>query len=84
MARRAVAESCGILFDGKGQLIADGLQQRAVGVTAEQLRRTPEVIALATESERLPAIRAMTRSGIVTTLITHRQLADRALADAGA
>ena len=82
MARRgAVGESCGLLFEADGKVVQDGLQQRLVAVTEPQLRRAKHVIALATEAERVPAIRALTRSGIVTTLITHRDVAERLLAD---
>jgi DNA-binding transcriptional regulator LsrR (DeoR family) len=79
-ARGAVAESCGILFDADGNPVKDGLQDRVVAATADQLRRTAEVIALANDEQRVPAVRALTRSRIVTTLITHRQLAEKVLA----
>lgn len=80
-ARGAVAESCGILFDAEGNPIADGLQDRVVAVSAEQLRRTPEVIALVNNDDRIPAVRALARSRIVTTLITHRQFTERIFDD---
>jgi DNA-binding transcriptional regulator LsrR (DeoR family) len=38
-------------------------------------------VALATEPERVHAIRALSRSGLVTTLVTHREVAERLLAD---
>jgi DNA-binding transcriptional regulator LsrR (DeoR family) len=79
-ARGAVAESCGILFDADGNPLKDGLQDRVVAVSAEQLRRTPEVIALANNEDRIPAVKALSKSRIVTTLITHRQVAERVLA----
>ena len=77
----AVAETCGLLFTGGGALLDPGLQTRTVAVTASQLRRTRDVVALATEPERAPALRALTRSGLVTTVITHRQVAERVIAD---
>jgi DNA-binding transcriptional regulator LsrR (DeoR family) len=81
--RGAVAESSGILFDASGAVLREGLQDRVVAVTEAQLRRAGEVVALATEAERIPAVYALTRSGIVTTLITHRQLAEHIVADVG-
>ncbi len=80
--RGVVAESCGLLFDAEGAVIPDGLQERLVAVTESQLRRTDHVVALATEPERVQAIRALSRSGLVTTLVTHREVAERLLADA--
>lgn len=82
-SRGAVAETCGILFDDDGNVLTDGLQDRVVAVSEEQLRRTPEVVALATDDGRVPAVHSLTASGLVTTLITHRQLADRLIAELG-
>jgi DNA-binding transcriptional regulator LsrR (DeoR family) len=72
---------CGLLFDANGGVIPDGLQQRLLAVTEAQLRRTDHVVALATEPERIHAIRALSRSGLVTTLVTHREVAERLLTD---
>ena len=79
--RGAVAESAGILFDARGRLLPDGLQDRTIAISAAQLRRAGEVIALATDAERSAAIRAITASGLVTTLVTHRQAAEQVLRD---
>ena len=80
----AVAETAGMLFDAHGRQLRDGLQKRVVAITERQLRRTPDVIALVSEPERAPAIRSLMRSGLVSTLITHRAVAERLLADATA
>jgi DNA-binding transcriptional regulator LsrR (DeoR family) len=80
----AVAESCGLLFDADGAVIPDGLQERLVAVTECQLRQTGHVVALATEPERVHAIRSLSRSRLLTTLVTHRHVAERLLAHDGA
>jgi DNA-binding transcriptional regulator LsrR (DeoR family) len=77
--RGAVAESCGMIFDAEGEVIRRGLQSRVVAITESQLRKVREVVALATEPERADAIRAIARSGLVTTLVTHRAVAERLL-----
>jgi DNA-binding transcriptional regulator LsrR (DeoR family) len=77
--RGAVAESCGMLLDADGRLLPDGLQRRVVAVEAHQLRRTPEVVALATDENRTSAVRAIARSGLVHTLVTHRGVAEQLL-----
>jgi DNA-binding transcriptional regulator LsrR (DeoR family) len=82
-SRGAIAETCGILFDKDGVPLTDGLQDRTVAITASQLRGTADVVALATDIERVPAMIALARSGIVSTLITHREVAHNIL-DAGA
>lgn len=75
----AVAESCGILVAGDGRPLRDGLQRRTIAATHAQLRRAGDVVALATGAHRTAAVRALTRSGLVTTLITHRAVAERLL-----
>jgi DNA-binding transcriptional regulator LsrR (DeoR family) len=79
--RGAVAESCGILFAGDGRPIADGLQRRTIAATEAQLRRASDIVALVSEPHRAPAIRALTRRRLVTTLITHRAVAQRLLSE---
>jgi DNA-binding transcriptional regulator LsrR (DeoR family) len=78
----AVAETAGMIFTASGRQPRDGLQKRVIAVTERQLRRTPEVVALVSEPERTPAIRALMRSGLVSTLITHEAVARRLIADA--
>lgn len=79
--RGAFAESCGILFAADGRPLRDGLQKRIIAATEGQLRRAGDVVALATESNRTPAVRAMTKKGFVSTLITYRGVAERLLAE---
>ena len=79
LARRgACAETTGVLFDEHGTLV-DGLAHRVVGVTVEQLRRTPEVIALVYGDSKAEAALSVLRSGLVTSLVTHASLARRML-----
>ena len=79
--RGAVAESCGLLIDARGTVIRAGLQKRLVAATESQLRNVDDVVALATEPERIEAIRAIARSRLITTLVTHRAVAEQLLAD---
>jgi DNA-binding transcriptional regulator LsrR (DeoR family) len=78
--RGAVAESAGMLFNANGKIIRGGLQNRVVAITESQLRAVPEVVALATEPERIDAVRAIARSGLISTLVTHRAVAEQLLA----
>lgn len=77
--RGAVAESAGMLFAESGAQVRDGLQRRVLAISEPQLRRTADVIALASDEGRSDAVRALTRSGLVNTLITHRSLAEKLL-----
>lgn len=77
--RGAVAESAGMLFSATGKSLRDGLQRRVIAVSEPQLRKTRHVVALASDLGRTKAVRALTRTGLVTTLITNRSLAERIL-----
>lgn len=81
--RGAVAESCGILIGADGRPLRDGLQRRTVAISEAQLRKVDDVVALATDIERTPAVLALARSGLVSTLITHREVAEKVLAREG-
>ena len=72
-------------------LLADRIGARRTALAGLGLTALPLVLGwlwvgsvsqLATEVERIPAVYALTRSGLVTTLITHRQIAEHMLADA--
>ncbi|WP_432547756.1 sugar-binding transcriptional regulator [Kineococcus sp. SYSU DK004] len=80
-AAGAVAEITGVLFGADGREVP-GLADRVVGVTGEQLRRTPEVLAMATGDAgvRAEATAAVLRSGVVSTVVTHASLARAVLA----
>lgn len=66
----AIADMCTLVFDNDGQLIKSPALDRAIGITYEQLKRVPEVIAVAGGTEKVGAISAMLRSGLVNTLVT--------------
>jgi len=73
-AAGAVAETTGLLVAQDGSVLR-GLADRVVGVSEAQLRRTPEVFAIAVGATRAPAVSAVLRSGLVTSLVTHASLA---------
>ena len=77
--RGAVAESAGMLFSSTGKRLRHGLQDRVIAVNERQLRKAGDVVALASDSGRARAVRALTRSGMISTLITHRALAEQIL-----
>ncbi len=79
-ARGAVAETAGMLFTRDGEPVRDGLQRRVAAVTEQQLRRAGDVVALACDEQRVPAVRALAATGLISTLVTHRSLAERVLA----
>lgn len=78
-AAGACAEVTGLLFACDGTPLPD-LADRIIGVTVEQLRRTPDVIAMASGLARPEATAAALRSGTVSTLVTSAAHARRVLA----
>jgi DNA-binding transcriptional regulator LsrR (DeoR family) len=70
----AVAECSGRLISGDGVPVATDLDHRVLAVSLEQLRRTPEVVAICQGSARVGAALGAIRAGIISTLITDQAL----------
>jgi len=79
LASGATADICAIVLDHDGNPIVAEALDRAVGITAEELRRVPEVIAIAGGREKTEAIVASLKSGIINTLVTDSLTASRLL-----
>ncbi|WP_051049378.1 sugar-binding transcriptional regulator [Nocardiopsis kunsanensis] len=77
------AEMSAQLFDGAGNQIHSDLAERIISVRAEQLRRVPEVVAVAGAGDRAKAraVSAALRSGLVSTLVTDSEAARVLLAE---
>jgi DNA-binding transcriptional regulator LsrR (DeoR family) len=85
LARDGVtAEMSAQLFDAGGRVLSTGLRHHVLAIDAEQLRRVPEVVALAGGDAKVAAIDAVLRSGIVTTMITDADAAEGLLERAAA
>jgi DNA-binding transcriptional regulator LsrR (DeoR family) len=68
--RGAKAEVTARLFDADGNALSTGLAHHVLAISAEELQRVPEVIALGYTEPKAEAIDAVLRSGTVSTLIT--------------
>lgn len=66
------AEMSAQLFDAEGHQVHSDLDERVISVRADQLRRVPEVVAVAGAGDeaKARAIGAALRSGLVSTLVT--------------
>jgi DNA-binding transcriptional regulator LsrR (DeoR family) len=77
-----VADLASIVLDAEGrQVRAAGLPERCIAIREAQLRRVPDVIAVAAGAGKVPAIAAALRSGLVHRLVTDEGAA-RLLVDA--
>lgn len=79
LALGARADLSGVLLDGAGDAIHSGLTERFIGISAAQLRRIPEVIAIAYGTEKAPAALAAIRGGYLASLVTHVSFANALL-----
>lgn len=77
--RNVVAEISGILLDADGNAVETELTERTVGITAPQMRAIPEVIGIAYDEVKAPAVLAAVRGGLVKGLVTHSSLAQAIL-----
>ncbi|WP_454296508.1 sugar-binding domain-containing protein [Salana multivorans] len=77
-AQDVVAEIVGILVTPTGELVSR-FADRWLSITAEQLSRVPKVIAVAAEAEKAAALHAVTRSGLISSLVTERRCAEALL-----
>ncbi len=69
------ADVSGVLLDADGRPVEIPPTDRMIRISAEALRRIPEVIALAYGPEKAPAAQAAIKGGFVTGLVTHTSFA---------
>ena len=74
------ADVSGVLLDAEGSPVEIPPTDRMIRISADDLRRIPEVIALAYGPEKAPAARAAIRGGFVNGLVTHAAFAHALLA----
>jgi DNA-binding transcriptional regulator LsrR (DeoR family) len=76
------AEISGVLVDADGAPVASDLTERLIGITAEQMRAVPEVIAIVYGTAKVRAVLAAVRGGMVDSLVTHSTLAEALIREA--
>jgi DNA-binding transcriptional regulator LsrR (DeoR family) len=79
--RGVQAEVAGILLDSDGRLVGQDFAERCLSISAEGLLKVPRVIAVAGGAPKVKAVLAVVRSGLITSLVTDRALAEAALAE---
>jgi lsr operon transcriptional repressor len=73
--RGAVGDILGHYFDIRGGLVSRDLDQRIVGLTFDELRALPCVMAIAGGQDKVDALRGALATGAVDTLVTDTQAA---------
>jgi DNA-binding transcriptional regulator LsrR (DeoR family) len=75
----AVGDICLHFFDEDGHAVPSALDARVLGISVEQLKRTPRVLALAGGIRKFKAVRGALRGRWIDTLITDLGTAQRLL-----
>jgi DNA-binding transcriptional regulator LsrR (DeoR family) len=70
-AQGVVAETCGVTLDSAGHVVESDLTDMSIGVPAADLVACPDVLALAFGLEKVEAILAAIRGGVIKSLVTH-------------
>jgi DNA-binding transcriptional regulator LsrR (DeoR family) len=80
MSRRdAVGSICARFFDADGRIIASDLDERTLSITLERLAATPHRLGVAMGAEKVAAIRAAMRGGLINRLGTDAPTAQAVL-----
>lgn len=78
-ARGAVGDINGRLIDSAGEIVDPAIDDRTIGISFEQLRRTPEVICSGYGAARAEATLSAIRAGLATTWVFDQPLAQAVL-----
>jgi DNA-binding transcriptional regulator LsrR (DeoR family) len=73
------ADVSGVFLSGDGEPVVTELSERMIGISAEEMRAIPEVIAIPYGVAKAQAVRAALRSGMVGGIVTHTALAHAVL-----
>ena len=65
-----IADCAGLFFDERGVEVKNELTERRISISVDQLRRTPNVVAIAGGEDKAESILAVARSGILNILVT--------------
>ncbi|GMA32483.1 hypothetical protein GCM10025875_24750 [Litorihabitans aurantiacus] len=83
-AAGAVGDICLRFFDADGAPVATGLDERVIGIAAEQLREVPRRVGVAGGERKYAAVRGAVLGGWVNVLVTDTTTAQRLVADRAA
>jgi DNA-binding transcriptional regulator LsrR (DeoR family) len=75
-AAGAVGDVILLPFDAAGRFLAPDLMGRAIGISVEQLRDVPRVVAVAGGSRKAQAIAGALRTGLINVLVTDEDAAE--------
>jgi DNA-binding transcriptional regulator LsrR (DeoR family) len=80
LAAGARVDLCATFLDDEGRAVANPLNQLALGIAAEQLRRIPDKVGIGGGLEKAAAIAPVLRGSWMSALVTDAGVARRLLA----
>lgn len=78
--KNAIASICGSYLNAEGRCVDASVANRMIGINIEDLKRIPKVIAIANGQQKVAAIIAALRSGVINVLATDLDTAKAILA----
>jgi DNA-binding transcriptional regulator LsrR (DeoR family) len=79
-----IADVGGIFLNEAGEPVQTSLNDRMIGITADQLRGVEEIIGIPYGMRKQAAVEAALRSGLINSMVTHASLARALIANAEA
>lgn len=78
-SEKPIGDLCASVFNEQGGLITTSALKRTIAISPEELRNVGEVIAIAGGPEKVSAIAAALKTGIIDTLVTDSVTAEKLL-----
>ena len=72
-----IGEVIGRAYDENGNIIHSELDNRIIGVTLEELKQIPLKIGVGYGNQKVKAIKAALKGGLIDVLITDRETAEK-------
>ena len=79
VSQGAVGDISGIYFDNKGNYVPSAIEKRIISLNLEEIYNLPDRAVVALGQNKVPAIAAAARSGMITHLITDLDTAENLL-----
>jgi len=79
LLRGAVGDIALRYYDARGQGIKSDIDRRIIGITLEQLKQVPKVVGVSGGPDKLAALQAALKGGLIGVLITDSITADKLL-----
>lgn len=77
--REVIGDCCCTFFDRHGRVLKGALHDRTIAIDLKQLKQTPNTVGVVRSLTKAPAIKTFLTMGVLNTLITDSETAERIL-----